>query len=82
MRRLKNPDNVEKIEAVLFQVGKPLALVPFKAHYIFVHILCLQSRSLFSPVSGNGSFCPVCRGVVGGAFRHGAECFWEYGHLA
>ncbi len=46
MRSLKNPDDIEKIEAVLFKVGKPFSFVLFKAHDLYVHILCLQSRPL------------------------------------
>ena len=44
MRSLKNLDDIEKIEAVLFEVSEAFSFVPFKAHAIDVHILCLQSR--------------------------------------
>lgn len=41
---LKNCADIEKIETVLFQVGKPFSFVPFEAHSIYVHELWLQSR--------------------------------------
>jgi len=48
MRRLKNPNDVEKIEAVLFEVSEAFPFVPFKTRAIFVYILCLQSRFFLS----------------------------------
>jgi hypothetical protein len=32
---------------VLFKVGKPFSFVPCKAHDIYVHNLCAQSRFFF-----------------------------------
>ena len=44
MRRLKNRADIEKIEAMLSQVGSAFSFVPFEATSIYVHNLCLQSR--------------------------------------
>ncbi len=59
MRRLENCDDIEKIEAVLFQVSPSFSFIPFKAHGIYVHNLCSQSR--FSPVRKLLSSCLVFR---------------------
>jgi len=32
MRSLKNPDDIEKIEAMLFEISEAFSFVPFKTH--------------------------------------------------
>ena len=46
MRSRKDPHDIEKIEAVLFKVNVALPFVPFKAHDLYIHILCPQARRL------------------------------------
>ena len=48
MRRIENDIGIEKIEAVLFDIGKPLSFVPFIAHGYYVHILCLHVKGIKS----------------------------------
>ena len=43
MRGLENYGNIEKIEAVLFKVGKPFSFVPFKAHSL-MYTICVYSQ--------------------------------------
>src|SRR3989339_764529 len=51
MRSLKNLTDIEKIEAVLCQVRPSFSFVPLKAHRLYVHNICLQSRFFSCPSS-------------------------------
>ena len=46
MRGLENVHNVDKIEAVFFEVRQPLFFVPFKPHIEYKHKFCTQSRGV------------------------------------